>query len=83
MLFLMRTMALDNDDFGMRLGHRLRSGLERGEQLGPRVKLGDNPRGVSLDDSLHPAILDIVDLDRQIDDPLAQERKHALGAANS
>jgi hypothetical protein len=27
-LFLMRTMALDNDDFGMRLGHRLRSGLE-------------------------------------------------------
>ena len=53
---------------GMRLGHRLRSGLERGEQLGPRVKLGDNPRGVSLDDSLHPAILkQSVDLDRQID----------------
>ena len=44
MLVLMRAMPLDNDDFRMRLGHRLRSGLERGQQLGPRAKLGDNLR---------------------------------------
>ena len=44
MLFLVRAMALDDDDFRMRLGHRLRSRLERGKQLGPWAKLGDNLR---------------------------------------
>ncbi len=82
MLVLMGAMAFDDDNFRMCLGHRRGLSLERGQQVGPRAKLGDNLRAVGLNDSLHPVIFDIFNLDRQIGDSLAQERKHPLGSAN-
>ncbi len=82
MLLFVRAMALDDDDFGVSLGHRCRSGLERGKQLGPGAKFGDDLRRIGLDDGFYPFVFDILDLYRQIDDLLAQESKDALGPAN-
>src|SRR5579863_7810809 len=57
-------------------------GLELSQELGPGAKFGDDLGGVRLDDRLHAVVLDILDLDREIADSLAQKRKRALGSAN-
>ena len=71
-LLLVAATALDDDDLGMRvLFHGASLPRQRFDQIRPRLQRGADRRILRLDRHLDAALLDILDVDRQIGDAFA------------